>query len=168
MKFLKKLFSQPTAENNKPTSIYEALTPEEEEKKLQIATCALFIEMAKADSDFSPEEKEKIASIMKHTYNIEDSSIEEIFQLSEKKAQESQNVFELSSIINEHFTEEKKLKLLRNLWRLTYADDNLDLTEDYLIRKIGSTLNIDNETILAAKNEVDEKIKKQAEKGSKL
>ena len=40
------------------------------QKKLQIATCALFYEMAKADEDLSGDEHEMIVSIMKDLHQL--------------------------------------------------------------------------------------------------
>lgn len=157
LKFLKKLFGQQQhVDVEKKVEIHPVGT-EEDDKNLQIATCALFIEIAKADSHFAKEEKERIVSVMKSTFNLDEESLNELMRLSEQKVDESRNLFEIASVINEHFSEERKFKLLKNLWRLTYADNNLDLTEDYLIRKIGSTLNVDYKMIIQAKEQADNK-----------
>ncbi len=42
-----------------------------ETKKLEVATCALFVEMANADGEFSEDERKKIVKVMKETFDLE-------------------------------------------------------------------------------------------------
>ena len=154
------MFSKETVVEKTPVEGAVKLNPADEEFNLQIATCALCIELAYADSDYAESEKANIFSTMKSTFNLEDQHVEKLMKLSEEKAKKSTNLFEIAAIINANSTPEQKFKLIKNLWRLVFADDKLDLTEDYLIRKIGSTLDIDDETILRAKAEVEKSLDK--------
>lgn len=130
------------------------------EKKLQIATCALFIEMAKADNEFSEEERENIIAFMKKTFDLDEEYVQELVELSEEKVNQSISIYEFSSVINDNFSNDEKYELMKNLWRLIYLDDNLHAHEDSLIRKINATLNLDHHVMIAAKMQVKEELKK--------
>lgn len=130
------------------------------EKKLQIATCALFVEMARADDNFTNDEREKIISIMKKTFELDENYVEEIIELSEKKVDESVDVYEFTTVINNSFSKDEKFDLLKNLWRLIFLDNNLDKYEDSLVRKIGILLNVEHSDIVAAKIFVKDELKK--------
>ena len=119
--------------------------------KYQVATAALLIEIAKADGNFSEDERNRIIDLMKKDFDLDDECVDELLALSEQKVKHSISVYEFSSIINESFTQQEKLDLIKNLWRIIYEDGKLDSHEDRLIKIIGSTLNLEHKEIIGAK-----------------
>ena len=120
-------------------------------KKYQVATAALLVEIAKADGDFSNDEKRRIVDLMKNDFDLDDECVNELLALSEQKVKDSVSIYEFSSVINENFAQQEKLDLIKNLWRIIYEDGKLDSHEDRLIKIIGSTLNLEHKGIIAAK-----------------
>lgn len=153
--YLRKLFS--SLPENEKTKTVEEITSNNE-KKLQIAACALFIELAKADGEFSEEEKQFIVSEMNKTFNLDNQCTNELLELAELVVKDSVSIYEFTGIINQHFTQEEKLKLLESLWRLIYQDEKLNAYEDQLIKRIGATLNIEHKQIINAKLLVKEQL----------
>jgi len=121
------------------------------EKKLQIATCTLFIQLAKADDNFTDKERDTIISIMKSTYNLDDEFIDELIKMAEKRLEYDENIYDLTQIINQTLSNDEKFELLKNLWRLIYIDEKLDIYEDHIIKKIGGLINMGHEDIIRAK-----------------
>jgi len=120
-------------------------------KRHQVAAAALLVEVAKADGEFSKDERKRIIELMKKDFDLEDECVNELLALSEQKVKDSVSIYEFSSVINESFTQQEKLDLIRNLWRIIYEDGKLDSHEDRLIKIIGSTMNIEHKDIIAAK-----------------
>ena len=52
------------------------------ETQLQIATCALFLEIANSDDDFSIEEKIFIENTMRNEFNLEEELVDELLALA--------------------------------------------------------------------------------------
>ena len=129
-------------------------------KKLEVASAALFIEVAKADGDFSDDERKRIIDLMKEEFELDDECVDELLELSEKRVEESISVYEFTSIINEGFSQQEKLELLKNLWRIIYVDGKLDSQEDRLIKIIGGTMNIEHKDIIGAKLMVKQEMEK--------
>lgn len=121
------------------------------EHNLEIATCALFIELAKADGDFSDEERDFIISLMKKCFNLSESEVSIIFELAEQKVDKSISTYEFTSELNNHFSQEEKVSVIKNLWRLIYTDKKLNAYEDSLIKKVGMTLNLEHKQIIDLK-----------------
>lgn len=122
-----------------------------ESRKLEVATAALFVEMAKADGEFTEDEREKIIKVMKNTFELDDECVQDLIELSEEKIKESISLYEFTSIINENFSNEEKFTLMKNLWKLIYIDEKLNMYEDHLAKKIGGMLNLDRQKIIEAK-----------------
>ncbi|NLT51229.1 MAG: TerB family tellurite resistance protein [Ignavibacteria bacterium] len=135
--------------------------PGKQNNKVQIATCALLIEVANSDNEFRPEERLKIIDIMKNTFGLEEKIIEELIELSHQEIKESVSLYEFTEIINSNFSEEEKFEIIKNIWRLVLVDNELDAHEDHIIKKIGGNLHIYNQEIIEAKLLVKEEIKKR-------
>lgn len=126
-------------------------TDKSEEKKLQVAACALFIELAKADGKFTDEERNFIIQQMKQCFNIDDDYAKELMELAEKRVRDSVSIYEFTGEINNHFTQEQKEKLIENLWRLVFTDEKMHTYEDHLMKKVSLTLNIEHKKLIEKK-----------------
>ncbi|MCJ7554405.1 MAG: TerB family tellurite resistance protein [Ignavibacteriaceae bacterium] len=138
-------------EVNKSVVSPESKPNKSEAKKLEVATCALFVEMAKADGEFSEDERKKIVKAMKETFDLENEFVNDLIELSEQKIKESISIYEFTSTINDNFSKEDKFELMKNLWKLIYIDEKLNMYEDHLVKKIGGMLNLDHKKIIEAK-----------------
>ena len=121
------------------------------QKQLQIATAALFVEMAKADGEFSEEERDQVIESLQKQFGLDTEYVNDLVELSKSKLQDSVSLYEFSSIINDHFSKDDKMELLKNLWKLIYTDKKLDRYEDRLIKIIGGMINIEHKQIINTK-----------------
>lgn len=156
--YLRKTLMQDKKQDATPEP--EEKKEEDQHKKLQVATAALFVEMAKADGNFSDDERERVIRIMQNTFNLDEDCVSELIELSEKKLEESISVYEFTSIINDNFNREEKFELLEDLWKIIYVDDKLDKYEDRLVKVIGGLINVDHKDIINAKLLVKEQLKR--------
>lgn len=152
IRYLKEIFKLPGENTESSTT----------DKKVQIATCALLIEMANADDNFTEVERKKIISAMQRTFDLSREYVDELIELSEERIKKSIDIYGFASTINQNFSKDEKFELLKNLWRLIYTDEALNMNEDHLIKKIGNTLNMEHSDIISAKLMV----KKENKKGS--
>ena len=119
--------------------------------KVEVATCALFIELAKSDGEFSQEERDLIIIQMKNLFSLEKKYIDDLMLLAEEKVKQSVSIYEFTGIINKSFSQEEKIELLENLWKLIYRDEKLTAYEDHMIKRIGATMNIEHKQIINSK-----------------
>ncbi len=127
-------------------------------KQYQIATCALFIEMASADENFTNEEKDKIISILESLFDLNEEEVNELMNLAEERIKGSISLYEFTKIINDNYSKDQKFELVKNLWRLIYIDKTLNAYEDNFIKKIGLMLNLEHQDIIAGKLLVKEEL----------
>ena len=125
-----------------------------QEKRVQIATCALFLEVANSDDDFTKEEKGKIYDSMKIIFDLDDNYIEELISFSEEQIKKSVSLYEFTDIINQNFSADEKYEILKNLWRLIYADNKVDQYEELFIKRIGNNFHLEHKDLIAAKLEI--------------
>ena len=124
------------------------------ETQLQVATCALFLEIAHSDDDFSIEEKDFIQKTMKDEFNLDDELVDELLDLATQQTDESVSLYEFTDIINKSYERDAKLVIIKNLWRLVFADGKLDKYEESFMRTISRNLHLEHSDMISTKMEV--------------
>lgn len=118
---------------------------------LRVATCALFLEMANIDEEFSPAERKTIFAILKKEFGLPTDVAEELARAAEKELEKSIDLWKFTGLINEHYSDEDKLKIIEMFWQIIYSDGKLSKHEDYLIHKLANLLNIEHRYLMTAK-----------------
>jgi len=129
---------------------------EEKISSLDKACSALLIEVAYADKIFEESEIISLKESLKETYNIEEQIIDELISDAKKTVDESTSLYEYTRVVNDEFDYSDKLELLSRIWKLAFADGNLDKYEDHLIRKISDLIHISHSDFIKIK--LDNKI----------
>ena len=118
------------------------------------ACAALLIEIAYADKDFDESEKMSLKNSLMTTYKIDEIEIDELILDASQSVQESTSLYGYTRIVNDEFSYDEKLNLLKNLWKIAYADGNLDKYEEHLIRKISDLIHVSHRDYINIKLEV--------------
>ncbi|MCH7681513.1 TerB family tellurite resistance protein [candidate division KSB1 bacterium] len=118
---------------------------------IRIATCALFLEMAQIDGEFSEKERQSILGILKQEYDLSDEVAVELTEAADKERQDSIDLWQFTNQINENYSEDEKIRVVEFLWKLVYADGKLDQHEDYLIHKLATLLGVRHDQLIDAK-----------------
>lgn len=124
------------------------------EKELQVATCALLLEMAHADDEFAPEEEKQIEDLMRSHFDLSREMFNEIKELSDKQRAESIDLWHFAKIIKDNYSVAEKEKVIEMIWTVVYADNNLDGHEDYLVHQLAKILNLEHKQLIDAKAKV--------------
>ena len=104
------------------------------EQKEIIGVSALLIHAAKIDEIYSEKEKNIILNFINN--NIEDkNSVEKVLKESEKLEENSNQLLNFTKIIKESSLEKKK-EIVEQLWKILISDNNVDLYESNLMRRI--------------------------------
>ena len=138
----------------------EKFSDEDSERKSQIATCVILLEIANADNEFLEIERKNIIKIMKAEFNLSEKDSTELIKISEKKIDESIDIWQFTNLINQNSTKEEKMKILENAWKIIYSDDRLDAYEDHLIHKISNLLRLNHKELIETKLKVSENEKR--------
>ena len=121
---------------------------------LDNACAALLVEIAFADKDFDDTEKDSLRETLIKTYGLNEEEIEEIIQDADRSVEESTSLYGYTRIVNDEFNYEDKLDLIRNLWKVAYADGNLDKYEEHLLRKISDLIHVSHSDYINIKLEM--------------
>ncbi len=141
---LKKVFGKTESTN----SSGEVPTPNHDTR---VAACALFLEMAGIDGEFSEEEKHRIISILKAKYHLSDEYVAALMVAAGEELNRSLDYWQFTNLINQHYTDEEKIEIVEMAWQIVYVDSKLDKNEDYLMHKFSKLLQIPHRQFIEAK-----------------
>jgi len=129
----------------------EEADSEDKISSLNQACSALLIEVAFADKIFEESEIITLKESLKEIYGLEDDVIDELITDAKKTVEESTSLYEYTRVVNDEFEYKDKLELLSSLWKLAFADGNLDKYEEHLIRKISDLTHISHSDFIQIK-----------------
>ena len=118
-----------------------------------IALASILIHSAKIDENFSEKEKNIIKSALIEMGAKKDN-IDQILNEAEKKEKDSNQILEFTRELKNISEDEKKL-VIEALWTIIYSDDQADMYETNLMRRLSGLLYLDNKVV----GDIKEKIK---------
>jgi len=123
----------------------------DQESKIQIATCAVLIEIARADDEFTQDEKNLIIDTLKQEFHLSADDAGEIITLATTRMNESIDIWHFTNILNESLSPEDKIKIIEIIWKIIYSDGFLGGHEDALVHKLSFLLELTHDQLIAAK-----------------
>ena len=123
-------------------------------ERIRVATCALLLEVANSDDEFSESEREHIVRILTKDFQLSHEDAQELMQLSERERKESIDLWQFTNQINEHYSLNEKIKIIEMVWKVIYADGKLDKYEDHLAHKLSRLLRLTHDQLIEAKLKV--------------
>ena len=124
------------------------------ERRLQMASAALMVEMLHVDEQVTTEEDEKLRQLLKQRFNLDSSEIESLIDLAHNEKHEATDYYQFTSLLNTHYSQQQKIDLVEDLWHLAYADHNLDKYEEHLLRRLAELLHVPHQDYIRTKHKV--------------
>ena len=118
-----------------------------------ISVAALLIHSAKIDQNFTEREGVIIKKALLEM-GADENKIDEIIKDAETKEKDSNQILEFTKEVKNKSTEEKKL-VIEALWNIIYSDENADIYETNLMRRLSGLLYLDPKIV----GDIKEKIK---------
>jgi len=121
-----------------------------------IKICALLVHAAKIDENYTNDEKDIIKktliNITKTKINIDD-----ILEKAEKMETDSNQILEFTKEVK-NMSHEDKIKIVETLWKIIYSNNEADIYETGLMRRLGGLLYIDSKSMGIIKEKIKNKI----------
>ena len=117
-----------------------------------ISIACLLIHAARIDQNYSAKEK----TILKKTLlklGINDLNVDKIIEEAEIIEQNSNQILEFTKEVK-NMDNDSKIKIIENLWRIIYSNNEADVYETSLMRRLAGLLYVDNITMGDIKNKI--------------
>jgi len=118
-----------------------------------ISIAALLIHSAKIDENFTEKEKNIIRNALIEM-GADPNKLDKILKDAELKEKDSNQILEFTREVKNKSIEEKKI-VIEALWNIIYSDENADIYEANLMRRLSGLLYLDPKVV----GDIKEKIK---------
>ena len=118
-----------------------------------ISIAALLIHSAKIDENFTEKEKNIIKKALIEM-GADQNDLDKILKDAELKEKDSNQILEFTKEVKNKSIEEKKI-VIEALWNIIYSDENADMYETNLMRRLSGLLYLNPKVV----GDIKEKIK---------
>ena len=117
-----------------------------------INVAALLIHAAKIDENYSNKEEEIIRQTL-IKIGVKNENINEILEKGKKIEEDSNHILDFTKEVK-NMSNQKKIEIIENLWRIIYSNNEADIYETSLMRKLAGLLYIDNDVMGTIKTKI--------------
>ena len=118
-----------------------------------ISVAALLIHSAKIDENFTEKEKTIIKNALIEM-GADENNIDEIIIDAESREKDSNQILEFTKEVKNRSLDEKKI-IIEALWTIIYSDEQADMYESNLMRRLSGLLYLDAKVV----GDIKEKVK---------
>ena len=123
-----------------------------------IKITALLIHAAKIDENYTEKEREIIRKAIVEL-DPEDKNIDEVLIKAEEIEKNSNQILDFTKEVK-NMNEDSKIKIIEVLWKIVYSDNNPDMYENSLMRRLSGLLYLDPKIVGDTKKRVINNLKK--------
>jgi uncharacterized tellurite resistance protein B-like protein len=120
-----------------------------EQRQLRMAVAGLLHEMMRVDSKQAPGETQAAIAGLVGMFEVPGPEAKAL--LDEAGSQRLTSYYDPASTIKRLLSVEQRSLLVENLWRVAFADAELDVYEDQFVRKIADLLYVSNTECMLAR-----------------
>jgi uncharacterized tellurite resistance protein B-like protein len=120
--------------------------------EVELTATVLAYEIARSDGDISDDELSVLMEEIEKIAIKVGKEKSEILKIVENYSKDSTSFFEFIEDINKNYEKDKKLSLLRFMWKTAYADGRLDVDEERLVRRVANLIKIKDIEVLKLKD----------------
>jgi uncharacterized tellurite resistance protein B-like protein len=111
--------------------------------RVQLAACALLLELAHADGEFRPEEQQHLENTLVRHFGLDNPTATELLRLAEAERAQSLDHFQFTRLIVDQYDLGQKMVLAEIMWGVILADGRLSDHETHLVRKMASLMQLE-------------------------
>ena len=119
--------------------------------ELKMAAAALMVCVVRADTVSKQDEHRVLEKAIARSLEIDASAAARIVRVAEDQLRDQAPFAGFVGLIDEGCTTDDKKRLVEWLWRIAYADAELQAHEEYLVRKVAEHLHLGTADLIEAK-----------------
>ena len=123
-------------------------------QETSLASAALLVEVATIDQHFDDKELATLKDIIVEQLALSTKEWDKLIVEAKEASSSASSLYEFTRQINDCCDEQQKYDLMCGLWKVAYADGNLDKYEEHIIRRIADLIHIRHSEFIRAKHQV--------------
>lgn len=110
---------------------------------LHVAACALLLELAHADDQFTDAERDHIHAVLMRHFALDFDTAQQLMGLAEQQRRNAVDIFQFANLVRTSYDVGQKTLLAEIMWGLILTDGEIARHESYILRKIANLLDLE-------------------------
>lgn len=110
---------------------------------LHVAACALLLELAHADDQFTDAERDHIHAVLMRHFAMDFDTAKRLMDLADRERRDSVDIFQFANLVRTSYDTGQKTLLAEIMWGLILTDGEIARHESYILRKIANLLDLE-------------------------
>ena len=120
---------------------------------IHLAACALLLEIAWADNEFSAQERAHLEDVLARHFKLTPEEGQRLMTVADEARRNAVDHYRFTSVLKKSYDTGQKMVMAEVIWGLALADGEIAEHEHYLTRKIANLLDLEPGYLSAAKKE---------------
>jgi uncharacterized tellurite resistance protein B-like protein len=125
--------------------------PSISDRDLQMAAAALMVSIVRADSTSTQDEHRVLEKAIGQTLGVDRETAVRVVRVAEERLSSQASFADFLQLLNQGCSDDEKKRLLEALWRIAFADAELQGHEEYLVRKVSEKLHLSTADLVETK-----------------
>jgi len=125
-----------------------------EESDYRLAAAALLIHALSIDGEVSAAERDKLRSVLKSHFALDDAATAELIDMGTQAEQEAVDLYHFTSLISRSLDEAGRLGIVEMMWEIVLADGRVTEFEDNLMWRAADLLGVSSRDRIALRQRV--------------
>ena len=123
---------------------------------VELATAALLSEIVNADNQVTETEREEYEKQLRKHVNVDDDAMALLLKRGQETADDAIDLVHFTQVLNKHCNADERVRVVKSLWSIAYADESLAPLEESTIRQIADLLYVPHSQYIKTKLDVVE------------
>ena len=122
---------------------------------LRVATAVLLVEVMRADFKVEESERLRLRELLERQFQLTESELDALLEQAEADADRLVSIQHVTRLLNEHYDQAMKLRVVEMMWQVIFADGEKDHYEEHLIRQIADLLYVSHADFIQARHKAE-------------
>lgn len=127
-------------------------------RDLPRAVAALLIEAARADEEYTDEERRMIVHMLRQRFGITEADAVALREEAELAQAAAHDLYGFSRVVKDGLDREEKLRLLEDLWAIVLSDEESVPYEEMIIRRLLGLIHLEDRDSTVARQRAAERL----------
>lgn len=123
---------------------------DEDRRRVGIAACALLLELAHADDEFSDAERSHIEEVIRRHFALDADGARTLISVAQAERDRG-GVLQFAQLMKEKLEDSQKARMVEAMWRLALSDGEIAQRETYLMERLAELLGMPPEALANAR-----------------
>lgn len=124
---------------------------------LDLAMTVLLYEVAAADFTIEQQEENAIQNLIADSFNLNNEQAKALLVQAKQHQNNAISLQQFTQILREKLDRPSRVNFIHSLWQVANSDDNVDVNEEHIIRKISDLLHLNHSDYIRTKLKVIDK-----------